>query len=320
MQRKQSHSNRNSDRQYQQSNGSSLKNVSHHTDRNVSTTPVAQTQATNTPIIGTCLTMPKAYYRLVGIAKPDEIRPQHVLEKWLAELLQKRNDKTINYEFFSDQMKAIRQDLQVQHLEDLVFVQRVYTSHMSAALEHVDMQEALVCLTQLLQKKIETPKPEWIALRIAFMVQELSFFESNSSPNSLTAEAELSSFLSSLDLSLLTSEYVLFALDLATAVLLGNYRHYFKLYSCSPTPDIKHLLSHRIGERQKRAALVMCKAFSPTTLPLSFFLKQIGLNLEDFGSSSLREFLVLTSDVVFDNVALAQAIVDCKRTVKERSK
>lgn len=42
------------------------------------------------------------------------IRPKHVLMKWLGILRNRMNSHEITYEYYSNQLRAIRQDLTVQ--------------------------------------------------------------------------------------------------------------------------------------------------------------------------------------------------------------
>lgn len=41
------------------------------------------------------------------------IRPKHILMKWLGILRKRMNNREITYEYYSNQLRAIRQDLTV---------------------------------------------------------------------------------------------------------------------------------------------------------------------------------------------------------------
>ena len=53
------------------------------------------------------------FYDYQQIPTPDMIRPKPVLEKWLEILHDRMAKKAITYEYYSSQLRAIRQDLTV---------------------------------------------------------------------------------------------------------------------------------------------------------------------------------------------------------------
>lgn len=78
------------------------------------------------------------------------IRPKHILMKWLGILRSRMQSGEITYEYYSNQLRAIRQDLtvsmfalldiQVQHIHD-EFTLQVYEEHARFALEHVSPRD-----------------------------------------------------------------------------------------------------------------------------------------------------------------------------------
>lgn len=86
-------------------------------------------------IVGTCQTLEKRYFRLTEAPNPSLVRPQAVLEKAITALKTRYNEGA-NYTFICDQLKAIRQDLTVQHIENQ-FTVGVYELHARLALDHV---------------------------------------------------------------------------------------------------------------------------------------------------------------------------------------
>lgn len=67
---------------------------------------------------------------------PSTVRPKPVLERALARLRERWRDKEVEYLYMCSQLKAIRQDLTVQHIKD-EFTVEVYEFHGRVALEEV---------------------------------------------------------------------------------------------------------------------------------------------------------------------------------------
>ncbi|KAK6933350.1 hypothetical protein RJ641_036244, partial [Dillenia turbinata] len=87
-------------------------------------------------IKGTCQEIEKRYLRLTSAPDPATVRPEDVLEK---SLLMVQNSQK-NYLYKCDQLKSIRQDLTVQHIQN-AFTAKVYETHARLALEFGDIPE-----------------------------------------------------------------------------------------------------------------------------------------------------------------------------------
>ena len=97
---------------------------------------------------GTCKTLAKEYLRLTAPPKAELVRPQNILELHLKNLKDQWQQKSIEYIILCSQLKAIRQDLTVQRINNS-FTVDVYETHARAALEESDMNEYNQCQTQL---------------------------------------------------------------------------------------------------------------------------------------------------------------------------
>ncbi len=99
-------------------------------------------------IKGTCKALEKGYIRLTAPPDPSTVRPERILRKALANIVGKLSKE--NYAWCSDQLKAIRSDLLVQHINNH-FTMEVYETHARAALQFggPDFQEFNQCLTQV---------------------------------------------------------------------------------------------------------------------------------------------------------------------------
>lgn len=100
--------------------------------------------------IGTCQDLEKSYYRISGDSLPDPatVRPRHVLEASLKYVVNKWRQNP-DYTYSCDQLKAIRQDLALQKINDQLTLDS-YEVHARLALENGDLTEFNQCQHQLL--------------------------------------------------------------------------------------------------------------------------------------------------------------------------
>ena len=98
-------------------------------------------------IVGSSTALEKSYFRLTSAPDPATVRPPAVLRQALERLLSHWAEHR-EYAYLCDQMKAIRQDLTVQHVHD-AFTVRVYEEHARLALDVGDLSEYNQCQTQL---------------------------------------------------------------------------------------------------------------------------------------------------------------------------
>ena len=97
---------------------------------------------------GTCRVLEKEYLRLTSPPKASKVRPQHILEQHLVNLKKRWRDGDRDYTWFCSQLKAVRQDLMVQRINN-AFTVDAYETHARIALEQGDLNEYNQCQTQL---------------------------------------------------------------------------------------------------------------------------------------------------------------------------
>ena len=85
-------------------------------------------EAGSGPVIGTCQTVLKSYYRLTSAPKPENVRPQPILEQAL-EILKKKWREVSDYNYVCDQLKPIRQDLTVQRIKNSFLSKSIRRMH-----------------------------------------------------------------------------------------------------------------------------------------------------------------------------------------------
>ena len=176
------------------------------------------------PVIGTCQVLEKRYFRLTSAPKPETVRPQPVLEKALDMLKKKwKQEGGNNYSYICDQFKSMRQDLTVQHIKN-AFTVNVYETHAHIALQKKDLGEYNQCQTQLralYKQKLPGRAAEFLAYRILYFIYTGNRTDMNDALASITpADRRVSA--------------VKHALDVRSALALGNYHRFFRLYLDAP--------------------------------------------------------------------------------------
>jgi len=175
-------------------------------------------EMSNAPVIGTNQSLEKSYFRLTAPPKPETVRPLHVLEKTLTMLRQKWKAEK-NYNYICNQFKSLRQDLTVQHIKN-AFTVKVYEIHARISLEKGDLGEYNQCQTQLkalYAQGLEGKPEEFKAYRILYIVYTCN-------------KSDMNDMLAELTLADKSHPWIKHALDVRSALALGNYHKFFKLY------------------------------------------------------------------------------------------
>eukprot|EP00217_Crustomastix_stigmatica_P011559 CAMPEP_0183812938 /NCGR_PEP_ID=MMETSP0803_2-20130417/52107_1 /TAXON_ID=195967 /ORGANISM="Crustomastix stigmata, Strain CCMP3273" /LENGTH=128 /DNA_ID=CAMNT_0026057781 /DNA_START=1 /DNA_END=384 /DNA_ORIENTATION=- len=96
-------------------------------------------------VVGACAALEKSYFRLTKAPDPSEVRPPGVLRAALARL---EGLEAADWYYLTDQLKAMRQDLVVQHIRDDLAV-AVYEMHARESLKAGDPAEFNQCQSAL---------------------------------------------------------------------------------------------------------------------------------------------------------------------------
>lgn len=193
------------------------------------------------PVVGRSQKLEKNYFRLTSAPNPDDVRPLEILRQTL-EHLKKKWLQDNNYGYICDQFKSLRQDLTVQHIKN-EFTTNVYEIHARIALEKGDLGEYNQCQTQLraLYKQNLGGHPvEFKAYRILYYIYTCNRTDMNDVLSDLTPADK-------------KTKAVIHALAVRSALALGNYHQFFKLY-LSP-PNMGAYLMDMFIERERLAAL-----------------------------------------------------------------
>lgn len=219
------------------------------------------------PVVGRCQELEKNYFRLTSAPNPDTVRPLHVLHKTL-DLLKKKWKKDNNYGYICDQFKSLRQDLTVQHIRN-EFTVSVYEIHARIALEKGDLGEYNQCQTQLralYAQNLGGHPTEFKAYRILYFIHTRNWTAMNDALADLTAADK-------------RDPAVKHALDVRSALALGNYHRFFQLYL--DTPNMGAYLMDMFVDRERLSALAaICKAYKPD-VKIRFITEELGFESDE---------------------------------------
>ena len=183
-------------------------------------------------IEGTCVEIEKAYFRLTSKPDPSTIRPEPVLRRALDTFKDRWRLGQIKYEYFSEQLRSIRQDLTVQGIKNK-FTVEVYQVHIRLALEAGDLDQFNASMSRLFElfkeglpgKKTVSDIQEFLAYRIVYFALQNLFLQLENSMKTL----------SKLDRQ---APEIQHALALKNALLIGNYHKVFQLSRSVPNMGI----------------------------------------------------------------------------------
>ncbi|KAL4877311.1 SAC3/GANP/Nin1/mts3/eIF-3 p25 family-domain-containing protein [Aspergillus karnatakaensis] len=225
------------------------------------------TPAPTGPVVGRCQSLEKNYFRLTSAPNPDTVRPLPILIKTL-DLLKKKWKRDNNYTYICDQFKSLRQDLTVQHIRN-EFTVSVYEIHARIALEKGDLGEYNQCQTQLralYAQQLGGHPTEFKAYRILYFIHTRNWTAMNDALADLTPTDK-------------NSIAVKHALDVRSALALGNYHRFFQLYL--DTPNMGAYLMDMFVDRERLSALsAICKAYKPD-VKLRFITEELGFESDE---------------------------------------
>lgn len=222
--------------------------------------------ANSGPIVGTCQTIEKNYFRLTAPPLPSTVRPVPILEQALAHIKAKWTAEK-DYAYVCDQLKSLRQDLTVQRIKTR-FTIKVYEVHARIALQMKDLGEYNQCQTQLraLYKlrlgangSSGGKEDEFLAYRILYLIYTRNRVDMNNMLADLTPADK-------------KGQFVKLALQVRAALASGNYHKFFKLYNDSHESGMVPYLMDMFVERERLSALaVMGRAYVFVLLILNHF-------------------------------------------------
>ncbi|ERT02510.1 hypothetical protein HMPREF1624_00809 [Sporothrix schenckii ATCC 58251] len=214
------------------------------------------------PVVGTSEKLEKSYLRLTSAPNPALVRPERVLRQSL-DLLKKKWRQHGDYGYICDQFKAMRQDLTVQRIRN-DFTVLVYEIHARIALEKGDLGEYNQCQTQLMalyRQGLKGNPIEFKAYRVLYFIHTANQAALGNAMADLTADEK-------------KEEPIRHALQVRSALALGNYHRFFQLYLA--TPNMGAYLMDMFANRERLVAMCnICRAYKPD-VRLRFITEELG--------------------------------------------
>jgi hypothetical protein len=281
-------------------------------------------------IVGTCQTVEKEYFRLTSAPDPSTVRPLSVLQEALDRL--KRSfevmgeiEKQCEYIKICSQLKAIRQDLTVQFIQDH-FTVDVYETHARVALECGDLNEYNQCQTQLkflYASGYKGSEMEFIAYRILYYV----YLQGNKKYDG--GSGDLIYIIANLKKEAHDNSAVQHALQVRQAVQTGNYHRLFLLWNCTPGRGM-FIIDLMKNQWRINALTKIIKGYRPS-VSVVFVVKELVFGSLVEGVSFLVKagciFLNIDGDEIETrcdetgalNLEVLPERIDCKKTVVDTS-
>lgn len=232
-------------------------------------TVVRQQLSAGTLVVGTCTLLEKGYLRLTSAPDPSNVRPKIILEESFTHI-KKRWLKERNYTFICDQLKSIRQDLMVQHIQDELTAQ-VYEAHARIALEMKDFSEFNQCQTQLrmlYESGVSGCVNEFLGYRILYSLLTKSRRDLKILLKNLTVEEQ-------------SGPFVKYALQVHDACMSGRFLEFFELYKKSNLSNMGgYILDLMLDRERQKALLILFK--SHNSIPVSFACKVVCMETNEF--------------------------------------
>jgi SAC3 family protein LENG8/THP3 len=238
----------------------------------------------NMKVKGKCLTLEKDYLRLTAPPRAELVRPQHILEQHLRNLKAQRQlepSERRDYLWFCSQLKAVRQDCTVQHIQN-AFAVDVYETHARIALEEGDLNEYNQCQTQLkeLYSKLEATEPDGVINRnefIAYRVLYYVFLTGNHKYDG--GSSDLFKIMTGLSSDERCDPAIHHALQVRVAVADMDYNKFFQLRKACPNLGM-HLMDLIVPGMRYNAILRICNAYRPS-VEVKFVLSELGFGSPD---------------------------------------
>jgi hypothetical protein len=219
-------------------------------------------------VVGTCMEMEKMYIRLQSMPDPATVRPERVLAKWAERLQVKYETDEADWEWISDQFKAIRQDMVIQHIRSPSAV-TAYETNGRLALQEQDWPEFHKIQSFLMglykdNADARANEPEFMAYRLFYWML-------------MHNTVDLTKDIRNMEPALKKHPSIVHAVRLQQAAELCDYVAFFRLYS--ETPNMGKCIVDTLRDRiRTRALRVLLRSYKPS-IPVDFVQGQLGFKV-----------------------------------------
>ena len=238
-------------------------------------------------IVGTSTKLEKEYLRLAGDSEldPSNFRPLSILKKSLNFCLNKFKNNN-DYEYISEQLRSIRQDIRVQHIED-PFCVLVYETHAKLAIENGDwgnFNQSMEPLESLYRSNFGEFSHicQFYCYRILYLI-------------GVDDIAGLYSFIPRIEQKVFESKDVQFALNIWRIASSGEWMRFFRKMKKAP-PHVAGVMQIKAQSFRDQALSCIQKGF-----------RQIKFTMEDY-----RTFLCFD-----DDDATRRFLIDAEITIPD---
>ncbi|KAK4536664.1 hypothetical protein CDCA_CDCA09G2689 [Cyanidium caldarium] len=262
-----------------------------HRTRRLEMAPTANVGAATTPswspsspitdrLVGTNARLEKSYLRLTTAARASEVRPLPVLQRAFQSLRDRWQQHQVEYGYVCEQLKAMRQDLQVQGIgatHRLAF--DVYEMHARIALRHYDLAEYSQCQSVLQSMYRENAsegaahRREFLAYRILYAVYTGAYLDLTLWLRDVMRDGSEEQRVLSATLD--ETDAVAHAMQVVRAVRLGNYHRFTRLHALAPHQSAYLMDCIAVRVRSAAVMTIVC-AYRPT-LPLTWVASELGM-------------------------------------------
>jgi len=219
-------------------------------------------------IVGTCMEMEKQYIRLQSMPDPSTVRPERVLVKWAERLKVKYDTDEADWEWISDQFKAIRQDMVIQHIRNANSV-LIYESNGRLAMQEHDFGEFYKIQSYLMGLYADTRARENEA---EFMAYRLFYWMMQNNTVDMVKD------IRNMPMDLKSHPYVSHALNLHRALELSDYVSFFRLFATTPNQG-KCIVCILRDRMRSRALRVILRSYKPS-IPFDFLRDQLAFKVK----------------------------------------
>jgi len=172
-----------------------------------------------------------------------------------------------NYKYVCEQLKSLRQDLTIQHLNETRFAVDVYETHARIAMEVGDLSEFNQCQTQLIS--VYTKKKELATNFFEFTLYRILYY-------TITNDSiSIHSILKELSPEQRKNPDILYGIEIHRYIISNNYALFFRNYKKAPYSAV-FLINQLLPKVRFEALVIINKVYNPTKINVDTLQEMLG--------------------------------------------